>query len=203
MRYLLTWYGITDLRASMGFEAQGPVLGALASGQFDCVKILAYTKKTDFSAEELAEQQETIQFLLQNREAMAALPYRESMHYVDVLANTPAGHRFFQNWLEKRLEEAALKVDISMQECVLKELNDTEGIYFAVLNLLKEVPESEAEITFYLSPGTPVMAFSWALAMLASPKRKIRLLASPDSRKGLQTIEITQGIIDNIKSNWR
>lgn len=51
-RLLLTWYGITDLRASMGFEFQGPILGALGTGKFNSATILAYTKKTSFDIEE-------------------------------------------------------------------------------------------------------------------------------------------------------
>jgi len=42
--YLLTWYGITDLRASLGLEpTDGLILGALRNGNFTDVVILAYT----------------------------------------------------------------------------------------------------------------------------------------------------------------
>ena len=42
--YLLTWYGITDLRAALGLEtAGGPVLGALKTGAFTDAVVLAYT----------------------------------------------------------------------------------------------------------------------------------------------------------------
>ena len=45
-KYLLTWYGITDLRAAMGLEkSDGPVLGALRAGNYTDVCILAYTNK--------------------------------------------------------------------------------------------------------------------------------------------------------------
>lgn len=200
--YLLTWYGITDLRSSIGFEPQGPVLGALLTGRFEKVRILAYTRKTNFSEEELDVQQKTIANIKQNREKMAKMPYLDSLAYIDALANTPAGHGFFKNWLMERLAEKNIEVDVQLRECFLKELNDTEGIYFSVLRVLNEITEEDADITFFLSPGTPVMAFSWALAMLASPKRKIRLLASPDFRKGVQTIEITPSIIKNIQESW-
>lgn len=34
-RYLLTWYGITDLRAALGVEAtDGPILSALKTGRY-------------------------------------------------------------------------------------------------------------------------------------------------------------------------
>ena len=32
--YLVTWYGITDFRSSLGFEKSGPILGALADGTY-------------------------------------------------------------------------------------------------------------------------------------------------------------------------
>jgi hypothetical protein len=42
--YLLTWYGMTDLRAALGLEdTEGPVLSALKTGNYSNVVILAYT----------------------------------------------------------------------------------------------------------------------------------------------------------------
>ena len=42
--YLLTWYGMTDLRAELGVEdTDGPVLSALKTGDYSDVVILAYT----------------------------------------------------------------------------------------------------------------------------------------------------------------
>ena len=41
--YLLTWYGITDLNAALGFEEHGgPILGSLRAGDYSDVLILAY-----------------------------------------------------------------------------------------------------------------------------------------------------------------
>ena len=59
-KYLLTWYGITDLRSAMGFDIHGPVLGALKTGHYDNAIILAYTKKKDWSHAELAEQEKAV-----------------------------------------------------------------------------------------------------------------------------------------------
>ena len=42
--YLLTWYGMTDLRAALGHEdTDGPVLSALKTADYSDVVILAYT----------------------------------------------------------------------------------------------------------------------------------------------------------------
>lgn len=196
-KVLLTWYGITDLRASMGFEYQGPVLGALASGRFDSAVILAYTKKTSFTNEEEKQQQDSIDFFRGNSADLSKISKDESWHYVDVLANTPNGHQFYIDWLSGELNKRNVNVEISMQECFLKELNDTEGIYFSAVNALKETEETD-EVTFFLSPGTPVMAFSWALALLSAPSRNITLLASSDFRKGIQTIDLPESVKEKL-----
>ena len=43
-KYLMTWYGITDLRASLELEqSTGPVLGALLAEEYTDVFILGFT----------------------------------------------------------------------------------------------------------------------------------------------------------------
>ncbi len=45
---LLTWYGITDLRASLGFDAgDGPIVGALKAHPYTGVVVLGYVKPED------------------------------------------------------------------------------------------------------------------------------------------------------------
>ena len=42
--YLLTWYGMTDLRAALGLDdTDGPVLSALKTAEYSDAVILAYT----------------------------------------------------------------------------------------------------------------------------------------------------------------
>lgn len=52
-KVLLTWYGITDYRASLGFErgGDGPVLGALKAEHYELVLVLGYlnTAKSELS----------------------------------------------------------------------------------------------------------------------------------------------------------
>lgn len=199
---LLTWYGITDLRASMGFEFQGPILGALGTGKFISATILAYTKKTSFDADEIGQQLKTIDFLRKNKDDLSKITREKSWHYVDALANTPNGHTFYREWLLAELQKRGVNVNVSMKECFLRELNDTEGIYSAALNALQET-SVEDEVTFFLSPGTPVMAFSWALALLSVPTRNITLLASPDFRKGIQTIDLPESIKEKLATAWK
>jgi len=199
MNYLLSWYGITDIRSAMGFEIQGPILGALSTGRFDSATILAYTKKLDFTHDELQKQKDAIDFLANHQGDLWKMTREESFQFVDILANTPSGHRMFINWLEKQLAKRDIKLSIKLQECFLRELNDTEGIYFSAVKALADIQEPDSDITFFLSPGTPVMAFSWALAMMASPKRSIKLLASPDFRRGIQFIDLPESVLAHIE----
>jgi hypothetical protein len=42
--YLLSWYGMTDLRAAIGFGSTcGPVAGALRTGKYTDAIILSYS----------------------------------------------------------------------------------------------------------------------------------------------------------------
>lgn len=201
---LLTWYGITDIRSAMGFEFQGPILGALKTGSFDEIHILAYTKKRYFTEEEIAVQKNAVNELNNFQGDKSSLPREESWKYVDALANTPTGHQFYVDWLKKQLAELGIAVNIVLQECFLTELNDTEGIYFsAVKALTAATTDSNNDITFFLSPGTPVMAFSWALAMLAFPSANIKLLASPDFRKGVNLISLPEKVLAHIDGGRR
>ncbi|MCS5782075.1 hypothetical protein LNP24_28085 [Klebsiella pneumoniae subsp. pneumoniae] len=44
-KYLMTWYGMTDFRASLGLEqTTGPVLGALLAEDYTDVVILGFTR---------------------------------------------------------------------------------------------------------------------------------------------------------------
>lgn len=42
--YLLTWYGVTDLRAALGLQpTDGPILSPLKTKKYTDIVILAYT----------------------------------------------------------------------------------------------------------------------------------------------------------------
>lgn len=197
--YLLSWYGITDLRAAMGFDFQGPVFGALKTGHFDSAIILAYSKSKDWTPEQYAEQEKAIEELNTYTGDKSTAPREASLRFIDALANTPSGHRFYREWLTGQLAQAGISTEIVMHECFLKELNDTEGIYFSAVRALQEVRKNEAaSITAYLSPGTPVMAFSWALALLAFPQLNVKLIVSPDFRKGVKEISIPAPFLEHI-----
>lgn len=172
-KYLMTWYGMTDFRASLGLEqTTGPVLGALLAEDYTDVIILGFTHpdKKENKADEFQQQ-------IADVEGSAPAAARQ---LIDLLSNTAEAHNHFNQWLEKQLRDAGKKVDLSFHSVGLTHLNDTEGIYEAATQSLNAVAASEGEklVTLYLSPGTPVMAFVWAFAALRHPTLKKRLIAS-------------------------
>jgi hypothetical protein len=172
-KHLMTWYGLTDFRASLGLEqTTGPVLGALLAEDYTDVVILGFTHpdKTENRADEF--QQKTA--------AIEGADPAIARAFLDRFSNTAEAHNHFNQWLEKQLQDAGKKVAVNFQSVDLAHLNDTEGIYEAATQALNEVVASDGEkqVTLFLSPGTPVMAFVWAFAALRHPTLKKRLIAS-------------------------
>lgn len=178
-KFLLTWYGITDLRASLEFESStGPVLGALSSGEYDEVFILGYTDKA--KSDELNNQHSLFHERLSNVEHWNT---SKEYDFISKYSNTETAHVHFINWLKRKLEEAGKSIKVVFRPVHLKHLNDTEGIYEAAIHSMNLALSREGDklLTLYLSPGTPVMAFVWSLASFKFPNAKKRLIASPQS----------------------
>lgn len=169
----MTWYGITDFRASIGLEqTTGPVLGALLAEDYTDVVILGFTHP-----DKTANRTDGFQQKMENTDGSDPAAARE---IIDLFSNSVEAHNHFTKWLEKQLRDAGKKVNVHFHPVGLKHLNDTEGIYEAATQSLNTVAASEGEklVTLYLSPGTPVMAFVWAFAALRHPTLKKRLIAS-------------------------
>lgn len=184
-KYLMTWYGMTDFKASLGLEqTTGPVLGALLAEDYTDVVILGFTHldKTENRADEF--QQKTAE--IEGSDPAAAI------QFIDLFSNTGDAHNHFTQWLKRQLLDAGKKVDVRFYPVGLTRLNDTEGIYEAATQSLNAVASSEGEklITLYLSPGTPVMAFVWAFAALRFPSLKKRLIASSQLGKPPEVIRL-------------
>jgi len=190
-KYLLTWYGITDLRASLNFEkSNGPVLGALLAEDYSEIVLMGYTKAggTELSAlkggfyERLAEIQDT----------STELQPDAGWKFIDEFSNTVEAHEHYVYWLKQQLSALGREVKVSFNAVCLQYLNDTEGIYDAAIKSLEEVSRQDGEklVSLYLSPGTPVMAFVWAFAALGCPNLKKRLIASPNANKPPSTISL-------------
>ena len=199
--FLLTWYGITDLRASLGFEENGgPILAALMTREYSHILILAYTDPTKAGPD--INKAQTSYHSIQTRlieNPTAQGPNRvEQGEAVDAFSNTPEGHALFRDWLHDEIQKRDLGVAIRMVPKELASLNDSRGIYDAAAEALDVVlaVEGEKELSLYLSPGTPVMAFTWAFVSLMNPELKLRAIVAPDHRQPPVEVKLPYEIMD-------
>ncbi len=183
--YLMTWYGMTDFRASLELEqTTGPVLSALLTGDYTDVVILGFTRadKPETKADEF--QQRATGIKDSNPDAVR--------QFLDLFANTADAHCHFNGWLKQRLHDAGKKLAVHFHPVELTQLNDAQGIYNAATRCLNTVAASEGEkrVTLYLSPGTPVMAFVWAFAALRHPALTKQLIASSQPGKPPESVAL-------------
>lgn len=192
-KFLLTWYGITDLRASLGFEqSDGPIAAALAAEAYTDIVVLCYTKVDDSAGESAQESEPFAQSLAAIHAAGQAKDSAACAGFIARFANTPAAHAHFIRWLKNILPATSAGAKMWMKGEKLRELNDTEGIYACAMRAMDFAAKAEGEklVTLYLSPGTPVMAFVWSLVALAHPHLKKRLIVSPVIGKPPETINL-------------
>lgn len=198
-KFLLTWYGITDFRASLGFEnTDGPIAGALAGASYSDIVILGYTR-ADNDSNELIEAQKTFALELASIRNMGQQnDWKATGQFVSKFANTAVAHEYFEAWLKKKAAALGCDASIRLKNERLRRLNDTEGIYAGAMRALDEVERESGEklVTLYLSPGTPVMAFVWALAALSYPELKKRLIASSVIGKAPEVIALPAEWLD-------
>jgi len=190
-KYLMTWYGVTDFRASLGFEkTTGPVFGALLAEEYSDICLLGYTKPNDSTQTDSREKGCFSSKLSEIKNASSETSPVVVWQFIDDFLNTEEAHEHFTQWLKKKLQELGKKTKVNFQPVCLQHLNDTEGIYEAATKSLDSVSSQEGEklATLYLSPGTPVMAFTWAFAALRHPNLKKRLIASSLANKPPETI---------------
>lgn len=181
-KILTTWYGISDLRASIGIgHSNGPILSALLAENYDLVSILGYTDP--IKTNQASKAQEVLLSLEQG--TLKTQDYDNIRSSIELLCNTEQAHDHFLGWLNDKLALAGKRIDIRFRAVRLKHLNDTEGIYDAAITQLNDIKTLAGEklVTLFLSPGTPVMAFVWAFVALRYPNLKKRLIASPVSSK--------------------
>ena len=188
-KVLLTWYGITDYRASLGFErdGDGPVLGALKAESYALVLVLGYLnkdKQIDPSCNIAGE--------CARREASATPASQRA--FVDETANTAPAHTYFISWLKSRLADAKIPTQVEFHPIPLKDLNDSDGIYkaaTAALGCIERIP-GDFDVSLFISPGTPVMAFTWALAALRFPRLNRHLISSSRPPRPPESIRLPE-----------
>jgi hypothetical protein len=206
-KYLLTWYGITDLRASLGLTpSEGPVLSAIKHGNYTDVFILAYTNKDKIYENEIAneKQDKPLSKFSKWKESILSkirfgkTNFNSDMKTIDKYSNTKKGHLHYENWLQNKIKSLNKEVELTLFYIKLDKLNDANGIYKAVSKSLNIVSaeNTEKEVTVFLSPGTPVMAFNWAYAALMNPGLQIKVIASSDSRKPPEEITLPFKLLD-------
>ena len=192
---LLTWYGITDIRAALGLEpSDGPVLGALRTGRYTDAIVLGYTNphkpKKGFSGE-LRKEWEQLQTLTVDERL--AYPRQKAQVMVDAVCNTPIAHTLFEEYLRK----ADISVNFRILPNVLSHLNDARSIDKAAREALRIAlaEEGEKDITCFLSPGTPVMAYTWAMVSRTNPELHLRVISSSEPRKPPEEIDLPKDVL--------
>ena len=202
--YLLTWYGMTDLRAALGLEeTDGPVLSALKTGDYSDVVVLAYTNPSKqqhvFVGELRDEWEEWVTAPASGRPSLS----RDQVHrFVDAVSDTSSGHELFTEWLQGELTALDVKVEIRVIPQELKRLNDAPGIHAAATAAVRVTLDDPADkrVTTYVSPGTPVMAYTWALIARSNPQLNIGVISSSDPRMPPERVELPRALLDSSMS---
>jgi hypothetical protein len=199
--YLLTWYGMTDLRAALGLEeTDGPVLSALKTGDYSDALILAYTnpdKQRDaFAGALLAEWKD---WVTAPAAARPPLSRDQIQRFDDAASNTESAHRLFADWLQDQLSALGVKVNVNVIPRALKQLNDASGIYDAAASAVRVALQDPADkqVTTYVSPGTPVMAYTWALIARSNPQLSIGVISSSNPRTPPERIDLPKALLSS------
>lgn len=199
--YLLTWYGMTDLRAALGLEdTDGPVLSALKTADYTDVVILAYTdpNKTQHAlAGSLRDEWED--WLTDPTDGRPTLTRDKVQQIIDSASNTESGHEIFRQWLAHQLDSLGTRVAVQVVPQKLRHLNDAPGIYDAAASAVRIALDDpdDKQVTSYVSPGTPVMAYTWALIARSNPQLKMGVISSSDPRKSPEQIELPKALLDS------
>ena len=135
--YLVTWYGITDFKSSLGFEKSGPVLGALIDGDYTDVIVLGYTKHDDSISND--------EFEFKLNESKDSEDPDAKFKFTYEYANCSAAHKHFINFIEGKISEMGKTVSVGLIPVTLSELNDSEGIYSAAVQALQYISDLQIE----------------------------------------------------------
>lgn len=175
--YLLSWYGITDLRAALGLESSdGPLLSALKTNEYTDVVLLAYTDASKVPVPTSGD------------------PVSD----FNAMKNTPLAHQTFVQWLDHSLAEIGADVRIHVLPQELSHLNDATGIHAGATAAVRFglADSVSPRLTAYVSPGTPVMAYTWALIARSNPQLGIRVISSSESGLPPETIDLPRSLLD-------
>ena len=177
-KILLTWYGMTDFRSALGFEngGCGPILNALMADDYAEAIVL----ECGVAEKQSAVARVSFADFLSELASVDKSDLAQRTAFIQKYASTSLAHECFEKWLAEQLAGVGCETHVCFRPISLKSLTDVDGIYAAendaVTSIAREHPD--AEISLFLSPGTPVMAYNWALAALKQPNLKKRLIVS-------------------------
>lgn len=198
--FLLSWYGISDLRAALVFDSSfGPLLNALRTGSFTDAIVLAYTDPAKVQVLDEQFWNDWEERLTAPARARRAVSPEEVQQMLDRVSNTAAGHDLFAKWLREQLAAIGVTVDLHLVSRELSRLNDAQGILegaTAALQMALSDP-SEKSLTTFVSPGTPVMAYSWALIARSNPHLRIEVISNSDPRSLPERIDLPRALLNS------
>lgn len=198
--FLLSWYGISDLRAALIFDTSvGPLFNALRTGDFTDAIILAYTDPSKVQVLDERVWTDWEERLTAPVGARRAIPPEEVQQLLDLVSNTAAGHDLFVQWLRGQLAAVGVAVNVQLISKNLAKLNDAQGILDGATTALQMAlsDPGEKSLTTYVSPGTPVMAYSWALIARSNPHLKINVISNSDPRSAPEQIELPRALLNS------
>ncbi len=179
-KILLSWYGITDLKASFKLdENNGPIFNAIKQRKYDKAIILGYVDK-DKKIDEFFSDFQGL----------------DIVEIIKKYSNTLYANKNFKLWLQEKLLKENAEAEIVVYDVFLDSLSDTYTMYKAIDDVLKELSDREC-IEIFLSPGTPVMAFMWACTSFLYPKLNIKFIASSSLTHEIEEIKLPR--LENLK----
>lgn len=160
--------------------------------------ILAYTNPNkSFSEFSDKLQAEWDRWRRADQEVRLQLPRGEAQKLVDAVSNTELGHQIFREWIEAELAANGVTCSLQVIPRELSHLNDARAIFEAAAAAVSLALADSAEktLTTYVSPGTPIMAYTWALIARAHPQHNIAVLASSEPRLPPETVELPKELL--------
>lgn len=186
-KILISWCGITDMRAAMGYEQSCAIMSTLIHQDYSDLYVLLYTdeqKKLTTGISSFCDIENRIQEIGTNIQA------QNEFH--KSLSNTALLNNYFERTIKLWASERGINTGIYAQNVALSDLNDVEAIYSAAIRLLNRITETREErvITLNLSSGTPTMAFVWAFASLRYPQEQIELICSSRKERAPEIVNL-------------
>jgi len=217
---LFTWVGMVDIKAATGkISNSGPVLQAIQKGKYDEIHLFFYINSEENTKSALIKKEfewlnsdgKYISLSKKYGQLIKSSPPSESGTYksffedwcknnkrnpkfenfLDITSNTTQMADRYIKWINDKYTAHS---EIQSHKFELDNENDSNSMYKKTLKVVettfKQSPRRDREITFFLSPGTPSMAFVWTMIAFSNPIQNIKLIASSDHSQGIRDLDI-------------